>query len=702
MSKFFEIIEKIKLLQIIRQALVMIVPILLVGSFALILETLPINSYQQFINNFLDGFIKQLLQTVYNATFGVLAIYTTISISLSLTNIESASNVKNYSLVFISLIVFIIFSGGLDFKKFDLSNIGEDGVFVAVFLTIITSYFYIYINENLKHGFRFYSSGADDTYTQMLYSLPATIIVFVVAVFIYIIMTKLLDITSLQELNRRILFSLIVDKNNSTYVSLAFLVLQSLLWFVGIHGSTLSIPGNLNFDGIREFDPSIVIDHVHSMTILEVFATMGGCGSTLCLAIAILIFGKKKTSKKLVILSSVPLIFNVNELLLYGIPIVFNPVFFIPFMLVPIFSYSSALLAINLGLIPQIVTNVKWTTPIFINAYLATGSIAGSFLQLFNLCVGVLIYMPFVVYSEKRFFAQEAKKINELIKLVKEAEEEGVELNVLGIKGGYGVLARSIADEIQYKISKGEVNLRYQPQFNNEDKCIGVECLLNWEYSNNGRLYTPLVMSLTKEMGLATKLEKAIFKSALKDMDKLISILGENCKVSINLTGQAIQTEEFENFLVTLAKENAKYIPNILIEITEQDSLKIDYALVSRLDRLKKLGYKFGIDDFSMGSTSLKYLRYNVFDLVKIDGNLSLDVVENERSREIVSFLTNLTNQFNIDILAEYVEDEKQKNILESIGCLEYQGYYYSEAVELDCLENVLARVYNKKESVIA
>ena len=109
MSKFFEIIEKIKLLQIIRQALVMIVPILLVGSFALILETLPINSYQQFINNFLDGFIKQLLQTVYNATFGVLAIYTTISISLSLTNIESASNVKNYSLVFISLIVFIIF-----------------------------------------------------------------------------------------------------------------------------------------------------------------------------------------------------------------------------------------------------------------------------------------------------------------------------------------------------------------------------------------------------------------------------------------------------------------------------------------------------------------------------------------------------------------------------------------------------------------
>ena len=148
MSKFFEIIEKIKLLQIIRQALVMIVPILLVGSFALILETLPINSYQQFINNFLDGFIKQLLQTVYNATFGVLAIYTTISISLSLTNIESASNVKNYSLVFISLIVFIIFSGGLDFKKFDLSNIGEDGVFVAVFLTIITSYFYIYINKN--------------------------------------------------------------------------------------------------------------------------------------------------------------------------------------------------------------------------------------------------------------------------------------------------------------------------------------------------------------------------------------------------------------------------------------------------------------------------------------------------------------------------------------------------------------------------
>ncbi|MBQ2473395.1 MAG: EAL domain-containing protein [Lachnospira sp.] len=699
MGKVFEIIDKIKILQIIRQALVMIIPILLVGSFALILETLPIHSYQIFIDALLDGFFRELLQTVYNATFGMLAIYMTITLALSISNTEKADGVKNYSLVFISLIVFAIFSGGLNFREFDISNLGEDGVFTAIFLTIITSYFYILINDNLKHGFRFYSSGADDTYTQMLYSMPATIIVFIIAVLIYMILVKTTGMESIQEVNRKVFLSLFFFRGGSVITSLAFLMIQSILWFLGIHGSSVMTPGDLNFDKIKNFDTSVMLSNLHSFTTAEVFAVMGGCGSTLCLALAILIFGKKNTSKKLVTLSSVPLIFNVNELLLFGLPIVLNPVYFIPFMLVPVISYLNASLAMALGIVPGLISNVKWTTPIFINGFMATGSIAGSLLQLFNLFIGVAIYAPFVVYSEKRALDQEAKKINELTRLVKESEEEGVELSILGIKGGYGVLARSIADEIQYKIENNDVHLRYQPQFNSKDKCIGVECLLNWEYSNNGKIYTPLVMGLTKEMGMAAKLEKAIFKSAIKDMPKLIKILGKDCKVSINLTGQAIQMEEFERFLALIAREHKEYIPNILIEITEQDSLKIDYDLISRLDRLKKLGYRFGIDDFSMGSTSLKYLRYNVFDLVKIDGNLSLDVVNNERSREIVSFLTNLTNQFNIDILAEYVENEEQKLILESIGCLEYQGYYYSEAVDIDRLEAVLINIKEKMGS---
>ncbi|WP_027431145.1 EAL domain-containing protein [Lachnospira multipara] len=699
MGKVFEIIDKIKILQIIRQALVMIIPILLVGSFALILETLPIYSYQIFIDALLDGFFRELLQTVYNATFGMLAIYMTITLALSISNTEKADGVKNYSLVFISLIVFAIFSGGLNFREFDISNLGEDGVFTAIFLTIITSYFYILINDNLKHGFRFYSSGADDTYTQMLYSMPATIIVFIIAVLIYMILVKTTGMESIQEVNRKVFLSLFFFRGGSVITSLAFLMIQSILWFLGIHGSSVMTPGDLNFDKIKNVDTSVMLSNQHSFTTVEVFAVMGGCGSTLCLALAILIFGKKNTSKKLVTLSSVPLIFNVNELLLFGLPIVLNPVYFIPFILVPVISYLNASLAMALGIVPRLISNVKWTTPIFINGFMATGSIAGSLLQLFNLFIGVAIYAPFVVYSEKRALDQEAKKINELIRLVKESEEEGVELSILGIKGGYGVLARSIADEIQYKIENNDVHLRYQPQFNSKDKCIGVECLLNWEYSNNGKIYTPLVMGLTKEMGMAAKLEKAIFKSAIKDMPKLIKILGKDCKVSINLTGQAIQMEEFERFLALIAREHKEYIPNILIEITEQDSLKIDYDLISRLDRLKKLGYRFGIDDFSMGSTSLKYLRYNVFDLVKIDGNLSLDVVNNERSREIVSFLTNLTNQFNIDILAEYVENEEQKLILESIGCLEYQGYYYSEAVDIDRLEAVLINIKEKMGS---
>jgi EAL domain-containing protein (putative c-di-GMP-specific phosphodiesterase class I) len=81
--------------------------------------------------------------------------------------------------------------------------------------------------------------------------------------------------------------------------------------------------------------------------------------------------------------------------------------------------------------------------------------------------------------------------------------------------------------------------------------------------------------------------------------------------------------------------------------------------------------------------------------LVKIDGNLSKDVVNNERSRDIVKVMAGLTNRFGIDILAEYVEDKKQKDILEKIGCYEYQGYYFSQAVNLNELDNVIENVSN-------
>ena len=702
MGKFLSSLDESKILQGIRQSLVAIIPILLVGSFALIIKNLPIKQYQIFIINYYDGFLLHILDTVYNSTIGVISVYICVSLAI---NGEYNIDNKNYILVFISLITFFMFSGAFDFDKFNINVLGEDGVFVAILCTIFASKLYMFINKKIKHRFRFYFAGADEIYTQMLYSMPAMIIVSIVDVFIYFFIVKAFNVNSLQEI-KELTFSNIMNAGNANSLIYIMLVeLQMVFWFLGFRGLDIvklkNIGESLPFviTGIDKMDNIGMFD----LSFIHTFVFMGGCGTTICLALAILFFGRKKTSKRLIALSGIPLLFNVNELIVYGLPIVLNPVYFIPFMTVPMVCTITSIMAMHLGLVPLITTSIKWTTPIFINAYMATGSIAGVFLQIINIALGVLIYAPFVIYSEKRSIDIEKRYIYQLTGFVRETENLREEIKLLGLKDKYGVIARSIADEIKYKIDNQDIKIKYQPQFNNKNKCIGVECLLDWEYSNYGKIYTPLVMNLAKEMNYYIELEKVIFITVFNNMDKLISVLGQDGKISINLTGKSIQTKDFEEFLYELANKYSNYINNVVIEITEQDSIDVeDRNLIDRIEKLRRLGYRFAIDDFSMGSTSIKYLKYNIFDLVKIDGALSRDVIKNENSRSIVGSITGLTRKINVDILAEYVEYKEQKDILESIGCFEYQGYYYSASVDIDELGKVIDLVKTKLDNVSA
>ncbi len=131
------------------------------------------------------------------------------------------------------------------------------------------------------------------------------------------------------------------------------------------------------------------------------------------------------------------------------------------------------------------------------------------------------------------------------------------------------------------------------------------------------------------------------------------------------------------------------YSTRICVEITEQAALNFDDELTQRLTRIKEMGYSLAIDDFSMGSTSIKYLQTNIFDMVKLDGGLSRDILTNSRSRDIIASITELSHNFGIRVLAEYVETEEQKRVLEETGCLLYQGYLYSPAVSVEQFQEI-------------
>jgi PTS system cellobiose-specific IIC component len=147
---------------------------------------------------------------------------------------------------------------------------------------------------------------------------------------------------------------------------------------------------------------TIPVDHYMNMQIINTFALIGGSGCTLMLLIDTFLFSKSKTSKTVGKLAIAPGIFNINEPVIYGYPIVFNLPLMIPFVLIPDIFIAATYGLTCAGLISPCVVLVPWTTPVFISGFLATaGDIRAVIWQVVEVALGMAIYLPFMKVNEK-------------------------------------------------------------------------------------------------------------------------------------------------------------------------------------------------------------------------------------------------------------------------------------------------------------
>ena len=198
----------------------------------------------------------------------------------------------------------------------------------------------------------------------------------------------------------------------------------NLLFCLGIHQSAISgvlaepmltilITENMAAYASGGF-AAIQPDHYMNMQIVNTFGLIGGSGCTLCLLIATFLFSKNKTSKTVGSLALGPGIFNINEPVIYGYPIVYNLPLMIPFVLVPDLFMIITYFATVAGLINPCVVMVPWTTPVFLSGFLATGGdFRAVILQVILVALGVLIYLPFMKVHERVVAKQAAEELSE-------------------------------------------------------------------------------------------------------------------------------------------------------------------------------------------------------------------------------------------------------------------------------------------------
>lgn len=684
-----------KLLLCIRSSLIMLIPVLFIGSMALMLKSFPIDAYQEFIGSFCKGVIANFFSLIYSATFGILSIYVSISISICYTQQIGKDNRHTLGPMIASLVAFFIISGTFDNGALNTESLGAAGMFTAVVGSLFASWFYDILSKKMKRRMRVFTEGDDEVFRNTLFALTPTAIVAAVAAIVNSISILIFNGNNLHMAFSNGIEYIFADLGRNLGSVLLFEFVAQFLWFFGIHGNNVLEPVCQDlFTPAMDVNQQLIeqgmaATEIHSKTFLDVFINMGGSGSVMCLLIAIMVFSQRRSNRKLGMMAAIPGFFNISEIITFGLPIVFNPIFIIPYLLVPMVMGITSTLAVEIGLVPVAVNHVEWTTPILWSGYLATDSLAGSVLQIVNLVIGTLIYAPFVKIFDKEMIKDANRKMDQLVDLLKRSEETREVVRVLSLRDVGGMVARHLAEDLQTQLIDRRPNMYYQPQYNSKGECIGAEALLRWRHSIYDMIYPPLVIQVAEESGKLIELEKNIFVTIMESMPKLIEILGEETKISVNVTGTTIQSEEFEQFLVQLSKDYPRYSNRIVIEITEQAALSIKEELIDRLTRIAKRGYGFAIDDFSMGSTSIKYLQTNVFNLIKLDGSMTRVILKNRRSKDIIASITKLSSDLGIDVLAEYVETEEQREALEEVGCYLYQGYLYSPAVPMDKLQVV-------------
>lgn len=217
----------------------------------------------------------------------------------------------------------------------------------------------------------------------------------------------------LHELIYNIIQTPLTRMSQSLFSVLILALLSQSLWAMGIHGpntiaairdTMFSEAGNANLLHYAESGTTWGAPYPITYSgLATAFSEYGGSGATLGLIIAMLIFSKNKESKSIAKLSLAPGLFNINEMVIFGLPIVLNPIYIIPFIIAPLVNIMIGYTAVMiLKIMPPVTIGIPWTTPGPLMPFLGTGgNIVALFVGFICLAVSVLIYSPFVIAANK-------------------------------------------------------------------------------------------------------------------------------------------------------------------------------------------------------------------------------------------------------------------------------------------------------------
>lgn len=389
----------------------MAMPLIIIGSMSMVLANLPIPNWSEILTNL--GEINLLLSKITSGSFGIMALVVSFGVAYHLASFYSISQV---SIGILSLSSFIVITPHIidsaDQTGIPYGRLGSGGLFTAIIIGLIsTEIFRLFVSKD-------WTIKMPDTVPPGVSAAFSSILPGATIIFFWAILNKIVELIGLGNLHEVVTTIIGIPLTNlggglgGTLIAVA---LVSIIWFCGIHGADLigAVMYSIWFaqmDANRAaFEAGEALPNIVSYPFLTNFVWLGGGGATLSLAILLAFFSKSSQSKTIGKLSIVPSIFNINEPLMFGVPIVLNPLLLIPYVIVPIVNVLIAYTVMGIGLVTSPVgINPSWTMPIGLSGAIATNwDIRAVLLQFFLLGVNLLIYYPFFKAVDNKQLAEE-------------------------------------------------------------------------------------------------------------------------------------------------------------------------------------------------------------------------------------------------------------------------------------------------------
>lgn len=672
-------IENNPIFSSVKKGFTLLIPVLLVGSFSLLFLNFPVEVFRTFIEEWCGGILSSVLHFLFDSTVGFMSVYLVMSIAYYYSSTMKEQDLFLQVMAMVVSMVCFAASFGAASGSMELSDLGPVGVFTAMLSSIAaTKLFYLFYGW-LSASYRFRSRGSDMDYRNSLSAIYPLLFCALIFIGLNLFIQAVFKVENFNDLITGFIISLFHNFKDGPGAGILYVFVLDILWVLGIHG------GNAMEQVAQTYlvPNDTVTGAVISKSFLDNYALIGGCGASICLLLALLFFSKGRDNRQLAYSAAPAVVFNINEIMVYGLPIVLNPVLVIPFIVTPVVSLLIAYGAVAAGFLPVFGRTVTWTTPVFFSGYLSSGSWRGTVVQLVILAVGTLIYAPFVKLAEKVRERQAEMLLNELTEYFKKNQQEGKDVRLLEKHDSMGLLARNLVSQLRIDVEKENLSLGYQPQYHYQKGLVGAEALLRWKYLGKP-VYPPLVVSLAEEDGFFDRLTKVVVKESMQTCSKLLE-MGEEISVSANISAEQLNSEQFISRVIRMAQAYG-VTGHFCLEVTEESSVDRMDEIPHLISKLKTAGIKTAVDDFSMGRTSLMYLQNNSFYAVKLDGRLVRGMIGNDRNQEIISSIVSLGKNLGFVVIAEYVETEVIRAKLETLGCYLYQGYLYSPAVSQEKL----------------